>query len=53
VVEGLNRTWQVKIAEQIQRGTVFVAIGCSHLVGRDSVTEHLRSRGYKIQRVDE
>lgn len=52
LVEGLNETWQATIEEQIKRGTVFVAVGCAHLVGPDSVTAHLRARGYQIRRVE-
>lgn len=52
LVADLNRTWSVKIEEQVRAGGAFVAIGCAHLVGPDSVIAHLRARGFRVERVE-
>lgn len=52
LVENLNRAWKVAIEKQVRRGGVFVAIGCGHLAGPDSVVEYLRQQGLEVRRID-
>ena len=48
-----NRDWASWIAERMDRpGTVFVAVGTGHLIGRDSVQRKLASRGYLATRIN-
>ncbi len=47
-----NRLWAEWIAERMRRpGTVFVAVGTGHLIGRDSVQQKLARHGYRTTRV--
>lgn len=47
-----NNHWARWIAERMERpGTVFVAVGTGHLIGRDSVQQKLGSRGYTATRI--
>lgn len=47
-----NVTWANWIRDRLQRpGTVFVAVGAGHLVGRDSVLADLRHMGIRAERV--
>jgi uncharacterized protein YbaP (TraB family) len=47
-----NVTWANWIRDRLQRpGTVFVAVGAGHLVGRDSVLADLRRMGIRPTRV--
>ena len=47
-----NRNWARWIAVRLdQPGTVFVAVGAGHLVGRDSVQVYLREVGIESRRV--
>ena len=46
-----NAHWASWIAQRLQRpGTVFVAVGTGHLVGRDSVQAKLALRGFRSAR---
>lgn len=48
-----NRDWASWIAERMERpGTIFVAVGTGHLIGRDSVQRKLASRGYWATRIN-
>ena len=48
-----NANWARWIAERLQRpGTVFVAVGTGHLVGRDSVQAKLALRGVRSERIN-
>ncbi|MBA2466094.1 MAG: TraB/GumN family protein [Sphingomonas sp.] len=48
-----NATMANWIAERLQRpGTVFVAVGTGHLVGRDSVQAKLALRGFRSTRIN-
>ena len=48
-----NANWASWIAERLQRpGTVFVAVGTGHLVGRDSVQAKLALRGVRSARIN-
>lgn len=47
-----NKQWAGWIAERMERpGTVFVAVGTGHLIGRDSVQQKLASRGFTATRI--
>lgn len=47
-----NADWASWIARRMgQPGTVFVAVGTGHLIGRDSVQQQLASRGYRTTRI--
>ena len=47
-----NIHWARWIAERMERpGTVFVAVGTGHLIGRDSVQHKLSRRGYTATRI--
>lgn len=47
-----NADWARQIAARLdQPGTVFVAVGAGHLVGRDSVQDFLAEQGIRTQRV--
>jgi uncharacterized protein YbaP (TraB family) len=48
-----NAHWASWIAQRLQRpGTVFVAVGTGHLVGRDSVQAKLALRGVRSARIN-
>ncbi len=48
-----NNHWARWIAERMERpGTVFVAVGTGHLIGRDSVQQKLASHGFTATRVN-
>ncbi len=47
-----NTHWASWIADRMQRpGTVFVAVGTGHLIGRDSVQRKLAGHGYRTMRI--
>ncbi len=47
-----NNDWARWIADRMSRpGTVFVAVGTGHLIGRDSLQQKLASRGYRTTRI--
>ena len=47
-----NAAWTQWVVDRMERpGTVFVAVGTGHLVGRDSLQALLASRGYTSSRV--
>ena len=46
---GRNQKWIPKLKAMLaSEKTHFVTVGAGHLVGRDSVVEMLRARGYKV-----
>jgi len=47
-----NQTWAAKIGDMLhhQHGTVFIAVGATHLAGPDSVQVQLQKLGIAIQR---
>lgn len=48
-----NTHWAQWIADRMDRpGTVFVAVGTGHLIGRDSVQQKLASRGFTTTRIN-
>ncbi|MEO7814395.1 MAG: TraB/GumN family protein [Sphingomicrobium sp.] len=48
-----NTHWASWIAQRMQQpGTVFIAVGTGHLIGRDSVQQQLASRGYRATRIN-
>jgi uncharacterized protein YbaP (TraB family) len=48
-----NHHWAWWIAERMERpGTVFVAVGTGHLIGRDSVQQKLALRGLRTTRIN-
>jgi uncharacterized protein YbaP (TraB family) len=48
-----NANWASWIAGRLQRpGTVFVAVGTGHLVGRDSIQAKLALRGFRSARIN-
>jgi uncharacterized protein YbaP (TraB family) len=47
-----NRNWAAWIDQRLDRpGTVFMAVGAAHLVGRDSVQNFLKKRGIRTARI--
>jgi uncharacterized protein len=47
-----NRRWADRLKARMQKaGTVFLAVGSGHLVGKDSVQNLLKARGIKSKRV--
>jgi len=50
LTSGLDHDWVTAIAAEVERGGAFVAIGCGHLDGPDSVVEQLRARGFQVER---
>lgn len=47
-----NKHWASWIANRMNRpGTVFVAVGTGHLIGRDSVQQKLARHGYRTTRI--
>ncbi len=47
-----NNKWLPKIEGFIKNGkTTFIAVGAGHLVGKDSVIALLRSKGYKVEKI--
>jgi hypothetical protein len=53
LVADLNQSWKGAIEREVRRGRAFVAIGCGHLVGPDSIIAHLKSQGLTVRRVDD
>lgn len=52
LVTARNRRWAARLAARMARpGTVLVAVGAGHLVGREGVPELLRARGFRVERV--
>ena len=48
-----NRDWAKVIAERMERpGTVFVAVGTGHLIGRDSLQHKLARHGFTATRIN-
>jgi uncharacterized protein YbaP (TraB family) len=48
-----NDHWARWIAERMERpGTVFVAVGTGHLIGRDSVQQKLSRHGFRATRIN-
>jgi hypothetical protein len=48
-----NIAWAERLDEEMKgAGVDFVAVGAGHLVGKDSVQELLRAKGYKVKRVN-
>lgn len=49
-----NEAWIDSLVEHLAgESTTFVVVGAGHLVGRDSVIELLRERGYEVARITE
>jgi len=49
-----NRVWVDRLAEALAgSGTDFVAVGVAHTVGRDSLPDLLRARGFAVERVND
>lgn len=47
-----NRAWSEKIARELDRGgTLFIATGAAHMVGREGLATLLAERGYGVKRV--
>lgn len=52
LTSGLNETWGAGIETQLRRGGAFVAIGCAHLDGPQSIVARLEAGGFQLRRVD-
>jgi uncharacterized protein len=49
---GRNRNWTERLVARMKKpGTVFLAVGSGHLVGKDAVQAMLKARGIKARRV--
>ncbi|HTN15674.1 MAG TPA: TraB/GumN family protein [Sphingomonadaceae bacterium] len=47
-----NRAWSEKAARELDKGgTVFIATGAAHMVGREGLASLLAERGYSLKRV--
>jgi len=47
-----NHNWLPKIESYIQnKKTTFIVVGAAHLVGPDGIVKLLRSRGYKVKKI--
>jgi hypothetical protein len=45
-----NRRWSAQIEKLVQQGSgAMVVVGAAHLVGRDSVIEMLKAKGYSVE----
>ena len=44
-----NKNWIPVMAQKMQSGTVFFAVGAGHLAGRDGVLDLLQKAGYRIR----
>ncbi|WCL54753.1 TraB/GumN family protein [Gimibacter soli] len=52
ILHDRNRTWAEALAGRMQRpGTIMVAVGAGHLVGKESLVELLQQKGFMVQRV--
>jgi len=50
LIVGRNRRWVPQIEKILdQGGTAMVVVGAAHLLGKDSVVEMLKERGYKVE----
>ena len=48
-----NTHWANWIARRMEQpGTIFIAVGTGHLIGRDSIQQQLRLRGYRSTRIN-
>ena len=46
-----NKAWVKTIESMLQgSGTAFIAVGCGHLIGPDSVPAQLKAAGYRVER---
>ena len=53
LLAGRNREWLPEIERYLQTSQKeFILVGVGHLVGEDGIIEHLRRRGYKINKFD-
>ena len=53
LLAGRNREWLPAIERYLQTPQKeFILVGVGHLVGEDGIIEHLRRRGYKINKFD-
>jgi len=48
-----NARWVPRLAQRLSNGsgTTLVVVGALHLLGNDGVVEHLRARGYHVERI--
>lgn len=53
LIDERNRRWAAFIDADLDRrgGTLFVAVGAGHLLGRDSVQARLAERGWRVERL--
>ena len=52
LVDARNALWTERLDARLRgRGTIFVAVGSGHLVGRGNVLERLAARGFDVARV--
>lgn len=49
---GLNAEWEAGVLAQVRRGGAFVAVGCAHLDGPDSLVARLRAQGFTVTRLE-
>ena len=52
LVPRLNAAWIAAVDQHVRRGAAFIAVGCAHLVGDESIVARLRSLGHDVVRVD-
>lgn len=52
LVPTLDGDWIDGVEAAVRAGGAFVAMGCSHLAGADSIVARLRARGHAVTRVD-
>jgi uncharacterized protein YbaP (TraB family) len=51
LVVGLNDDWEAAIEQHVRAGDAFIAIGCGHLTGDNSIVERLQARGFTVTRL--
>lgn len=44
-----NKRWVEQLKEIMKKGTVFIAVGAGHLVGKNGLIELLRAEGYTVR----
>jgi uncharacterized protein YbaP (TraB family) len=47
-----NNRWSKSLAQFVQRGNCFIAVGAAHMIGQDSLLSLLEDEGIKIERIE-
>lgn len=49
LLDNRNNNWVEQLKEIMKKGTVFIAVGAGHLVGKNGLIELLRAEGYTVR----